>query len=63
MAKDSSKPVFIRMTIVSARKDEKLDAYLTRAEGPMGARMSWFSDAQPRYKVGDQFTVKFDWKK
>lgn len=61
-ANDSSKPLYIQYTIVSVRKDEQYDAYLVKAEGPMGARISWFSTTRPKYAPGDKFAVKFDRK-
>ena len=50
-----------KMTVVSVRKDEEHNAYLTKAEGPFGARMSWFETREPKYKVGDEFSIKLDW--
>lgn len=50
------------MTVVSVRKDEEHNAYLTKAEGPFGTRMSWFTEGKPTYNPGDKFSIKFDWE-
>lgn len=51
-----------KMTVVSVRKDEAHNAYLTKVEGPFGARMSWFDVSEPKYKPGDEFSIKLDWR-
>lgn len=55
-------PLYILYTIVSVRMDDTYGAYLIKAEGPMGARMSWFNANKPTVKVGDKFSVAIDWK-
>lgn len=57
-----SKPLYMKMTVVSVRKDEERDAYLVKAEGIMGTRMSWFMEDMPKIKIGDEFTMTFNWK-
>lgn len=49
----------IKFTVVCVRKDEEHNAWLVKAEGKMGARISWFSDEKPSYAVGDEFGVIF----
>lgn len=57
-----SKPLYMKMTVVSIRKDEERNAYLVKAEGGMGTRMSWFEQSKPKHKIGDEFTMTFNWK-
>lgn len=57
-----SKPLYMQMTVVSVRKDEDHNAYLIKAEGKMGSRMSWFEQNKPKISVGDTFTTTFNWK-
>lgn len=61
MSHSYAKPKLVRMTIVSVRKDEERNAYLIKAEGPFGMRMSWFTNDEPREKPGDEFSIKFIW--
>lgn len=61
MAHSYARPTLVRMTIVSVRKDEERNAYLIKAEGPFGMRMSWFTNNKPREKPGDEFSIKFIW--
>lgn len=61
MAHDYARPIYAKMTIVSVRKDEERNAYLIKAEGPFGMRMSWFTNNEPREKPGDEFSIKFIW--
>ena len=57
-----SKALYKKLTIVHIAKDEERNAYLIKAEGAMGFRMSWFDQSKPKFKVGDTFTITFNWK-
>lgn len=52
---------YVRMTVVSVRKSKGYNAYLIKAEGPFGMRMSWYTNNTPRKKPGDEFPIKFIW--
>lgn len=54
-----SSPVYIKFTVVYAQKDIEHDAWLVKAEGKMGARISWFQMDEPEYKPGDEFGIAF----
>ena len=54
-----SKPKYIKFTVVCACKDEEHNAWLVKAEGKMGARISWFQVDEPEYQPGDEFGITF----
>lgn len=54
-----SSPVYIKFTVVYAQKDVEHDAWLVKAEGKMGARISWFQADEPEYQPGDEFGITF----
>lgn len=57
-----SKPKYINFTVVCVRKDEDHNAWLIKAEGKMGARISWFSFERPSYAPGDEFAIEITWR-
>lgn len=54
-----SKPKYIKFTVVCVRKDWEHNAWLVKAEGKMGARISWFQAGEPEYQPGDEFEITF----
>lgn len=52
------KPKCIKFAVVCVRKDEDRNAWLVKAEGKMGSRISWFSYEKPSYAPGDELAIE-----
>lgn len=55
------RPPYEQYTITRISYNDIYDRYITIAESSFGSRMQWWQTGKPTYKLGDAFSIKYDW--
>lgn len=53
-----SKSRVVTMTVVSIKEAVEFNAFLIKAEGELGTRLTWFEQVKPSYTIGQKLKVE-----